>query len=71
MSITQFVEEGIVRDIPATVRIDANFPFRGICADAWVGPLRFLNAAGIRPDRFSRPSELALLGTPLDGAGTG
>ena len=61
--------KGIVRDIPAAVLVNANFPSRGICADAWVGPLRLLNAAGIHPSRFPRPSESAFVGRSSGGAG--
>ena len=67
--ITQFVGKRIVRDIPATVRVNANFPLHGICEDAWAGPLRLLNADGARPARSPLHSVSALLGSPLEGSG--
>ena len=67
--VTQYVGKRIARDIPAPVRVNANFPLHGICDDAWAGPLRLLNADGVRPARSTWHSVSALLGAPLDGSG--
>ena len=67
--ITQFVGKRIVRDIPSAVRVNADFPLRGIRDDAWAEPPRLLNANAISASRFPWPSVSALLGAPLEGPG--
>ena len=67
--ITQFVGKRTVRDIPSTVRVNANFPLHGIRDDAWAEPPRLRNADGVHASRFPWPSVSALLGAPLEGPG--